>query len=232
MKLDKVKGFLENQPQKELDYIEAFVRDDEQLSPLGEIAFLVYEFCSVKNDEDMTHFGAKVVRLTQEHKLHFVEGQDRFFKFVSHHGVFRVKRMSDNYKKGLDRIYFEGVSSKPHTTLINSMARNQNLGQFDFVTGTIDMLHYLDTDKSTGVWTSWMETENFVINPYFNLIMPRNEFYHLFDAHALNRIKGQDLKQDLADEKLRKVILSKNNEEYLLARKDFVAKFKAGQMGE
>ena len=62
--------------------------------------------------------------------------------------------------------------------------------------------------------------------------MPKKEYYYLFDAHALNRIKGQDLKQDLADEKLRKIMLSKNNEEYLLARKDFVAKFKAGQMGE
>ena len=112
------------------------------------------------------------------------------------------------------------------------IARNPNVEQYDLVTGSVDMFHFLDTEKSTGIWSSWIETPHFALNPYINLIMPKNEYYHLFDVHAFNRIKGTEIAQDLKNPAIKKEMLKPNNEEYLLARNDLVKKLGTGQMGE
>lgn len=233
MKLEKVKEFVEKQEKQELEFLSLYYGEQKgEISPLGQVSLLVHRFGAINDEPSAIEFFKEIRLREKKNDLKFVEAKDGFRTFVTKFGRFSAKRMSENYQSGLDRLYFSNIASKPHTTLINVIARNPRVEQYDLVTGSADMFHFLETEKSTGVWTSWIETPHFVLNPYFNLIMPRNEYYHLFDAHAFNRIKGENIAQDLKNPAVKKEMLKSNNQEYLLARDELVKKFGHGQMGE
>lgn len=233
MKLEQVKGFVEKQEKQELKFLSLYYGEEKsEISPLGQVSLLVHQFGAINDEPSAVEFFKEVRRREKLNELKFVEAKDGFRTFVTRYGRFSAKRMSENYQAGLDRLYFSNISSKPHTTLVNVIARNPRVEQYDLVTGSADMFHFLDTEKSTGVWTSWIETPHFVLNPYFNLIMPRNEYYHLFDAHAFNRIKGAEIAEDLKKPAVKKEMMKAHNEEYLLARDELVKKIARGQMGE
>ena len=233
MKLEQVKGFVEQQEKQELEFLSLYYGEEKsEISPLGQVSLLVHQFGAINDEPSAVEFFKEVRRREKLNELKFVEAKDGFRTFVTRYGRFSAKRMSENYQAGLDRLYFSNISSKPHTTLINVIARNPRVEQYDLVTGSADMFHFLDTEKSTGIWTSWIETPHFVLNPYLNLIMPRNEYYHLFDAHAFNRIKGAEIAEDLKNPAVKKEMMKAHNEEYLLARDELVKKIARGQMGE
>ena len=233
MKLEEVKAFTEKQEKEELEFLSMYYGSEKgEISPLGEVAFLVHQFGGMSNEEEVTEFLRNVKYQELKNNLKFAKGSDEFRHFVTKFGKFSAKRMSDDYKSGLDRLYFKNLTLSPHTALIKIMSKNKNLDKYDFVTGSVDMFHFMDTERSTGVWTSWIETPNFALNPYLNLVMPKKEYYYLFDVHAFNRIKGADIVQDLQNPRIKKEIMKPDNREYLLARADLVKKFGSGQMGE
>ena len=233
MKLEQVKTFVESQEKKELEFLSLYYGEEKgEISPLGQVSLLVHQFGAINDEASAVEFFKEVRRREKQNELKFVEAKDGFRTFVTKYGRFSAKRMSENYQNGINRLYFANIASKPHTSLLSVIMRNPNVEQYDLVTGSADMFHFLDTEKSTGIWTSWIETPHFALNPYLNLIMPKNEYYHLFDAHAFNRIKGAEIAQDMKNPAVKKEMTKAHNEEYLLAREELVKKLTSGVYGK
>ena len=191
MKLEEVKAFINKQEKEELEFLSLYYGSEKgEISPLGEVAFLVHQFGAMSNEDEATEFLRSVKYQELKNNLKCVKGSDGFRHFMTKFGKFSAKRISDDYQTGLERLYFKNLTLSPHTALIKIMSKNKNLDKYDFVTGSADMFHFMDTEKSTGVWTSWIETPNFVLNPYLNLVMPRKEYYYLFDEEELGLTAG------------------------------------------